>query len=187
MGGPSNSTSSSETAHVITATIFQTLPLQQVEAQVSSVSNQQNSQAVTDVIQQLLELSEPGPVEAQQSPQSGRQLSVTVGINQDILQQALENSGLSSLPVAAPPSDCSHAQPSTGSPQSPHASSVCAEQADSMDAEQEKGQESPEKMDKKEKKNYEEEVTVSPWLHSGGERGTVARVSLLHKGVQEAQ
>lgn len=68
------------------ATIFQTLPLQQVEAQVSSVSSQQNSQAVTDVIQQLLELSEPGPVEAQQSPQSGRQLSVTVGINQDILQ-----------------------------------------------------------------------------------------------------
>lgn len=68
------------------ATIFQTLPLQQVETQVSSVSSQQNSQAVTDVIQQLLELSEPGPVEAQQSPQSGRQLSVTVGINQDILQ-----------------------------------------------------------------------------------------------------
>lgn len=68
------------------ATIFQTLPLQQVEAQVSSVSGEQNSQAVTDVIQQLLELSEPGPVEAQQSPQSGRQLSVTVGINQDILQ-----------------------------------------------------------------------------------------------------
>ncbi|KAH0500503.1 Zinc finger protein 236 [Microtus ochrogaster] len=152
MGGPSNSTSSTETAHVITATIFQTLPLQQVEAQVSSVSSQQNSQAVTDVIQQLLELSEPGPVEAQQSPQSGRQLSVTVGINQDILQQALENSGLSSLPVAAPPSDCSHAQTSTVSPQSPHASSVSAEQADSMDAEQEKGQESPEKMDKKEKK-----------------------------------
>ena len=38
------------------------------------------------------------------------------------------------------------------SPQSPHASSVSAEQADSMDAEQEKGQESPVKMDKKEKK-----------------------------------
>lgn len=86
MGGPPNSTTSAETAHVITATIFQTLPLQQVEAQVSSVSSEQSSQAVSDVIQQLLELSEPGPVEAQQSPQSGRQLSVTVGINQDILQ-----------------------------------------------------------------------------------------------------
>lgn len=89
MGGPPNSTTSAETAHVITATIFQTLPLQQVEAQVSSVSSEQSSQAVSDVIQQLLELSEPGPVEAQQSPQSGRQLSVTVGINQDILQLQL--------------------------------------------------------------------------------------------------
>ena len=152
MGGPPNSTTSAETAHVITATIFQTLPLQQVEAQVSSVSSEQSSQAVSDVIQQLLELSEPGPVEAQQSPQSGRQLSVTVGINQDILQQAFENRGLSSLPVAAPPSDCSHAQTATVSTQSPHASSVSAEQADPMDAEQEKGQESPEKTDKKEKK-----------------------------------
>lgn len=49
-----------ENVAVFQATIFQTLPLQQVEAQVSSVSSQQNSQAVTDVIQQLLELSERG-------------------------------------------------------------------------------------------------------------------------------
>lgn len=41
---------------------------------------------VTDVIQQLLELSEPGPVEASQPPQAAQQLSITVGINQDILQ-----------------------------------------------------------------------------------------------------
>uniref|UniRef100_A0A8C6QT85 Zinc finger protein 236 n=1 Tax=Nannospalax galili TaxID=1026970 RepID=A0A8C6QT85_NANGA len=149
MGGPPNST---ETAHVITATLFQTLPLQQVEAQVSSASSQQTSQTVTDVIQQLLELSEPGPVETQQSPQSGRQLSMTVGISQDILQQALENSGLSSLPVAAPPNDCSHAQTSTVSTRSPHASNVSAEQADPTDTEQEQEQESPEKIDKKEKK-----------------------------------
>ena len=61
------------------ATLFQTLPLQQTDAQ-------QSSQVVTDVIQQLLELSEPGPVEASQPPQAAQQLSITVGINQDILQ-----------------------------------------------------------------------------------------------------
>uniref|UniRef100_A0A8C5KY94 Zinc finger protein 236 n=1 Tax=Jaculus jaculus TaxID=51337 RepID=A0A8C5KY94_JACJA len=145
MGGPPNSTAT-ETAHIITATLFQTLPLQQAEVQVSAASSQQNSQAVTDVIQQLLELSEPGPVETQQSPQSGRQLSMTVGISQDILQQALENSGLSSLPVAAPPSD------STVPPRSPQASGVSVEQADPTDPGQDKGQESPEKTDRKEKK-----------------------------------
>ncbi|KAM6169122.1 zinc finger protein 236 isoform 1-T1 [Erethizon dorsatum] len=152
MGGPPNSTSSTETAHVITATLFQTLPLQQTEAQGPSASSQQNSQAVTDVIQQLLELSEPGPVESQQSPQPGQQLSITVGINQDILQQALENSGLSSLPVAAPPSDCSHTKTSAAPTQSPDTSSVSTEQGDPPDAGQDKGQESPEKLDKKEKK-----------------------------------
>lgn len=68
------------------ATLFQTLPLQQTEVHVTSASSQQNSQAVTDVIQQLLELSEPGPTESSQPPQPGQQLSITVGINQDILQ-----------------------------------------------------------------------------------------------------
>jgi hypothetical protein len=71
---------------VFQATLFQTLPLQQGETQVSSASSQQNSQTVTDVIQQLLGLSEPGTVEARQSPQPGQQLSIAVGINQDILQ-----------------------------------------------------------------------------------------------------
>ncbi|KAL0613260.1 Zinc finger protein 236 [Plecturocebus cupreus] len=64
----------------------ETLPLQQTEARATSASSQPSSQAVSDVIQQLLELSEPGPVESGQSPQPGQQLSITVGINQDILQ-----------------------------------------------------------------------------------------------------
>jgi hypothetical protein len=75
-----------ENVAVFQATLFQTLPLQQGETQVSSASSQQNSQTVTDVIQQLLGLSEPGTVEARQSPQPGQQLSIAVGINQDILQ-----------------------------------------------------------------------------------------------------
>lgn len=71
---------------VFQATLFQTLPLQQTDTQVPSAPGQQSSQVVTDVIQQLLELSEPGPVEASQPPQAAQQLSITVGINQDILQ-----------------------------------------------------------------------------------------------------
>ncbi|NIG58604.1 zinc finger protein [Pontoporia blainvillei] len=86
MGGPQNSTSAAETAHVLTATLFQTLPLQQAEAQVTSAPSQQSSQAVADVIQQLLELSEPGPAGSSQPPQAGQQLSITVGVSQDILQ-----------------------------------------------------------------------------------------------------
>uniref|UniRef100_I3M8Z1 Zinc finger protein 236 n=1 Tax=Ictidomys tridecemlineatus TaxID=43179 RepID=I3M8Z1_ICTTR len=143
------------------ATLFQTLPLQQTDNQASAASSQQNSQAVTDVIQQLLELSEPGPVESHQSPQPGQQLSITVGINQDILQQALENSGLSSLPVAAPPSDCSHTKTSTGPTGSPDAASASPGQADPTDPGPEKGPESPEKLEKKEKKAIKKK---SPFL-----------------------
>uniref|UniRef100_H0XRU0 Zinc finger protein 236 n=1 Tax=Otolemur garnettii TaxID=30611 RepID=H0XRU0_OTOGA len=134
------------------ATLFQTLPLQQTEAQVTSTPSQQNSQAVTDVIQQLLELSEPGPVESHPSPQPGQQLSITVGISQDILQQALENSGLSSIPAAAHPSDPSHATASGTQIRNPDVSSVSPEQTNPGEAEQEKEQESSEKLDKKEKK-----------------------------------
>lgn len=71
---------------VFQATLFQTLPLQQVDAQVTSASSQQSSQVVTDVIQQLLELSDPGPADASPAAQPGQQLSITVGISQDILQ-----------------------------------------------------------------------------------------------------
>ncbi|XP_070309091.1 zinc finger protein 236 isoform X1 [Odocoileus virginianus] len=152
MGGPQNSAGATETAHVLTATLFQTLPLQQTDAQVPSAPGQQSSQVVTDVIQQLLELSEPGPVEASQPPQAAQQLSITVGINQDILQQALENSGLSSIPVAAHPSDPSHTKAAAAQGQTPDATSVSSEPADPTDTEQEKEQESPEKLDKKEKK-----------------------------------
>ncbi|XP_073754113.1 zinc finger protein 236 isoform X11 [Callorhinus ursinus] len=152
MGGPQNPASSTETAHVLTATLFQTLPLQPTEVHVTSASSQQNSQAVTDVIQQLLELSEPGPAESSQPPQPGQQLSITVGINQDILQQALENSGLSSIPAAAHAHDTSHTRMPSAQVQNPDAPHASSEQTHSTEAEQEKEQESPEKLDKKEKK-----------------------------------
>uniref|UniRef100_A0A8C0D0W7 C2H2-type domain-containing protein n=1 Tax=Balaenoptera musculus TaxID=9771 RepID=A0A8C0D0W7_BALMU len=152
MGGPQNSTSAAETAHVLTATLFQTLPLQQTEAQVASAPSQQSSQAVADVIQQLLELSEPGPAGSSQPPQAAQQLSITVGVSQDILQQALENSGLSSIPVAAHPSDPSHTKAAAAQGQTPDAPNVSREPADPTAAEREEEQETTEKLDKKEKK-----------------------------------
>uniref|UniRef100_A0A8D1JYU7 Zinc finger protein 236 n=1 Tax=Sus scrofa TaxID=9823 RepID=A0A8D1JYU7_PIG len=150
MGGPQNSTGAAETAHVLTATLFQTLPAQQTEAQLTSASRQ-SSQAAADVIQQLLGLSDPGTVEPS-PPQAGQQLGITVGINQDILQQALENSGLSSIPAAAPPSDPSHAKAPVVQGQNPDTPSVSSEPTEPVDAEPEKEQESPERLDKKEKK-----------------------------------
>lgn len=56
----------------------------QTETPVTPVSGHQGQQSVTDVIQQLLELSEP--VENNQPPQTVQHLSITVGINRDILQ-----------------------------------------------------------------------------------------------------
>lgn len=68
------------------ATHFRSPLLQQTETQVSSATAHQGQQAVTDVIQQLLELSEPGPVENNQPQQPVQQLNIAVGLNRDILQ-----------------------------------------------------------------------------------------------------
>ncbi|EMP40637.1 hypothetical protein UY3_02112 [Chelonia mydas] len=122
------------------------------ENQVTSAAGQQGQQAVTDVIQQLLELSEPGPVENNQPQQPGQQLNIAVGLNRDILQQALENSGLSSIPVSAHPTDCSQAKNPTTQDHNPDVQNLSSHQADPNNAEQDKEQESPDKMDKKEKK-----------------------------------
>lgn len=72
--------------YIFQATHFRSPLLQQTENQVSSATAHQGQQAVTDVIQQLLELSEPGPVENNQPQQPGQQLNIAVGINRDILQ-----------------------------------------------------------------------------------------------------
>ncbi|EOA95534.1 Zinc finger protein 236, partial [Anas platyrhynchos] len=153
MGGQQNSASSSaDVSHVTAATHFRSPLLQQTENQVSSATANQGQQAVTDVIQQLLELSEPGPVENNQPQQPGQQLSIAVGINRDILQQALENSGLSSIPVSAHSTDCSQAKTPGTQDQSPDVQTLSNHQTDSNNAEQDKEQESTDKLDKKEKK-----------------------------------
>ncbi|NWX99557.1 ZN236 protein, partial [Nothoprocta ornata] len=134
------------------ATHFRSPLVQQTENQVSSAPAPQGQQAVTDVIQQLLELSEPGPVENNQPQQPGQQLNIAVGINRDILQQALENSGLSSIPVSAHSTDCNQTKTPGVQEQNPNVQPVPNHQADSNNTEQEKEQESTDKLEKKEKK-----------------------------------
>ncbi|KAK2094180.1 hypothetical protein P7K49_027918, partial [Saguinus oedipus] len=62
---------------------------------------------------------------------------------------------------AAHPNDSSHAKTSATQVQNPGVSSVSNEQTDPADAEQGKEQESPEKLDKKEKKMIKKK---SPFL-----------------------
>uniref|UniRef100_A0A8C8EST9 C2H2-type domain-containing protein n=1 Tax=Oncorhynchus tshawytscha TaxID=74940 RepID=A0A8C8EST9_ONCTS len=63
--------------------------------QVSELAGSEGSEVVTDVIQQLLELSEQVTGEGTQSQTQEQTITLETAINQDILQQALENSGLS--------------------------------------------------------------------------------------------
>ncbi|ETE72079.1 Zinc finger protein, partial [Ophiophagus hannah] len=109
----------------------------------------QGQQSVTDVIQQLLELSEP--VENNPSQPSSQQLSMAVGINRDILQQALENSGLSSIPVSAN-TDCGETKTSPSPEEPADAQNLSGHQVNSNNTEQVKERDNPEKVDKKEKR-----------------------------------
>ncbi|XP_024241876.1 zinc finger protein 236 isoform X2 [Oncorhynchus tshawytscha] len=68
---------------------------QEVEESGQGVAGSEGSEVVTDVIQQLLELSEQVTGEGTQSQTQEQTITLETAINQDILQQALENSGLS--------------------------------------------------------------------------------------------
>ncbi|KAL8182396.1 UNVERIFIED_CONTAM: hypothetical protein K2H54_055721 [Gekko kuhli] len=154
--------STTETSHITTDSVAQPLTLTTVnllqpvdnkwkntETPVTSVSGHQGQQSVTDVIQQLLELSEP--VENNQPQQSGQQLSMAVGINRDILQQALENSGLSSIPVSSN-ADCNENKIPSSQDENVDVPNLSSHQVDSSNTEQVKEQENPDKVDKKEKR-----------------------------------
>ncbi|XP_060039807.1 zinc finger protein 236 isoform X2 [Erinaceus europaeus] len=139
MGAPQGPGAAAEPAHVLTATLFQTLPLQPPETP-SADPTPPSGPPVSEVIQQLLELAEPGPAEATQGP------SLTVGVSPDILQQALENSGLSSIPVAAPTTDSSRAKaPSSQLPSS-------GDEPPNPAAEPAGEQDSPERSDHRDRK-----------------------------------
>ncbi|KAM3872736.1 zinc finger protein 236 [Diretmus argenteus] len=67
----------------------------EVEAAGQAAGGSEGGEGVTDVIQQLLELSEQVTGETAQSQPPEPAIAMETAINQDILQQALENSGLS--------------------------------------------------------------------------------------------
>ncbi|XP_061450206.1 zinc finger protein 236 isoform X3 [Rhineura floridana] len=163
MNSTQNTTSSTtETPHITTDSVAQPVTLTTVnllqpvdnkwkntENPVTSVTGHQGQQSVTDVIQQLLELSEP--VENNQSQQPGQQLSMAVGINRDILQQALENSGLSSIPVSTN-ADCNESKTSSSQDENADVQNLSGHQVNSTNAEQVKELENPDKAEKKEKR-----------------------------------
>ncbi|XP_072906687.1 zinc finger protein 236-like isoform X2 [Hemitrygon akajei] len=90
----------SESSRVISDTAH-SVPQAVGTSPVTSVGGQQGAQAVTDVIQQLLELSEQVTGDGPPSQQPVQQITLEGSINQDILQQALENSGLTTIPIQA--------------------------------------------------------------------------------------
>ncbi|XP_072854829.2 zinc finger protein 236 [Pogona vitticeps] len=162
MSSTQNTSSATETSHITTDSVAQPLTLSSVnllqpvdnkwkntDNPVTSTAGHQGQQSVTDVIQQLLELSEP--VENNQPQQSGQQLSMAVGINRDILQQALENSGLSSIPVSAN-ADCSESKAPSGHDENADVQNISGHQVDSSNTEQVKEQENTDKVEKKERR-----------------------------------
>ncbi|MGH0152599.1 UNVERIFIED_CONTAM: hypothetical protein FKN15_073372 [Acipenser sinensis] len=108
----------------------------------------EGSEAVTDVIQQLLELSEQVTGENPQAQQPVQSISMEAGINQDILQQALENSGLSAIPVQSHPQNSSGAR-TLGSQSQSQDVSTCPVPHDQLDPDKET---STEKLTRKERK-----------------------------------
>ncbi|KAM9807354.1 zinc finger protein 236-like isoform X3 [Syngnathus typhle] len=75
------------------------VPSSTLEADTAGPSGSDGGEAVTDVIQQLLELSEQVNGETDQPQPPEPAVAMESAINQDILQQALENSGLSVAPT----------------------------------------------------------------------------------------
>ncbi|KAM9307845.1 zinc finger protein 236 [Gastrophryne carolinensis] len=143
------------------AVVFRPVPAQ-TEVTNTTASGQQGQQpAVTDVIQQLLELSEPVSVENPQTQQPGQPLNITVGINRDILQQALENSGLSSIPVAPLPGDTSQTKTTE-----PEIQCLSSQQMDCNDQSGAVVEESQEKLEKCEKRIFKKKAPFAPGSRS---------------------
>ncbi|XP_038666192.1 zinc finger protein 236-like isoform X2 [Scyliorhinus canicula] len=117
----------SESSRVITDTAHSVLTAG--SSPVTSAAGQQGAQAVTDVIQQLLELSEQVTGEGTQSQQPAQQITIEGSINQDILQQALENSGLTSIPIQAHQSDSGQPRASLSRSQSQDGQTTPLQQA----------------------------------------------------------
>ncbi|XP_066572159.1 zinc finger protein 236 isoform X1 [Amia ocellicauda] len=109
----------------------------------------EGTEGVTDVIQQLLELSEQVTGENAQAAQPVQAIGIEAGINQDILQQALENSGLSAIPVQSHAQNTAVARAS-GTQSQAQENPLCPPASDQLDTSKEP---SPDKVIRKEKKS----------------------------------
>ncbi|KAI5093045.1 zinc finger protein 721-like [Silurus meridionalis] len=85
--------------HISIMEVEETPSTQEVQEPVQTGGGTEGAEGMTDVIQQLLELSEQATSDNAQAPPPGQVITMETAINQDILQQALQNSGLSSIPV----------------------------------------------------------------------------------------
>nr|XP_006001466.1 PREDICTED: zinc finger protein 236 isoform X1 [Latimeria chalumnae] len=139
--------------------LAQANPQQTTETTTSSVTGPQGTQPVTDVIQQLLELSEPVAGENAQSQQPVQQITIDSGINRDILQQALENSGLTTIPVQTHIPD---SQSRTALSQAPNQDDQTAQTQQAEPGDPNKEEQIPEKSDKKEKRSVKKRSTLLP-------------------------
>ncbi|XP_013880065.1 zinc finger protein 236 [Austrofundulus limnaeus] len=92
--------------HISVIEVPSSNPETEIPGQTAGAS--EGGEGVTDVIQQLLELSEQVSGETAQPPPPETAIAMETAINQDILQQALENSGLN---VVQPQSDTPSREP----------------------------------------------------------------------------
>ncbi|XP_043923038.1 zinc finger protein 236 [Protopterus annectens] len=103
-----------------------------------------------DVIQQLLDMSEQVTNDSSQTQPPVQDLSIAVGLSQDILQQALENSGLTALPVQAHSQELGQSS-ATALNHCQDGQTALIQQAQ-LDLETEKEQDGTDKSDRREKK-----------------------------------
>uniref|UniRef100_H3AR01 Zinc finger protein 236 n=1 Tax=Latimeria chalumnae TaxID=7897 RepID=H3AR01_LATCH len=161
LGGCCGRTKSRWWPHLVNLCVcfFFLLKQQTTETTTSSVTGPQGTQPVTDVIQQLLELSEPVAGENAQSQQPVQQITIDSGINRDILQQALENSGLTTIPVQTHIPD---SQSRTALSQAPNQDDQTAQTQQAEPGDPNKEEQIPEKSDKKEKRSVKKRSTLLP-------------------------
>ncbi|KAL2084641.1 hypothetical protein ACEWY4_020159 [Coilia grayii] len=112
-----------------------------------AVAGSEGGEGVTDVIQQLLELSEQVTGESTHTQPPVPAITMETAINQDILQQALENSGLSAIPVQ------NSSQSSAGVATLPRPDGGAQNSANAADASAVRKTTGSEKVVKKEKKS----------------------------------
>ncbi|XP_069476826.1 zinc finger protein 236 isoform X3 [Ambystoma mexicanum] len=161
VGAPQSLTSSNLQTSEAEPMILRTMPVQLSDHSTSPTCGQEGQHSVNDVIQQLLELSEPEPGENGFSSHAGQPLSIVVGINQDILQQALENSGLSTIPATVHPHDISHTKTSATQNEDLQVGNT---EPDSHNSEQTKTQENGDKTDSQERKTIKKKSLHFPGL-----------------------